>query len=91
MARAARVHDVAAETDQAEHERRNRDLDRHQWRPSVEKPNIASASPSPASAKPTPVERPAVGSRMSGMKRLASTMPSTPIGRLIRKIQRQSK
>ncbi len=60
------------------------------WRPSVEKPNIASASPSPASAKPTQSSG-GGGSRMSGMKRFASRIPSTPIGRLIRKIQRQWK
>ncbi len=59
-------------------------------RPSVEKPNIASASPSPR-ARSRRQSSGGGGSRMSGMKRFASRIPSTPIGRLIKKIQRQWK
>ena len=43
----------------------------------------------PDNAKPRPSRR-VSGPRRSGMKRSASTMPTTPIGRLIKKIQRQS-
>jgi len=52
-------------------------------------PNIRLNSPSPESKKPLKSNRPTSRSRMLSMKRSARTMPMSPIGALIQKIQRQ--
>ncbi len=57
-------------------------------RPIVSKANIALASPIPVSTKPGRSNGRTVVSRRFSMNRLTSTTPSTPIGMLMKKIQR---
>ena len=59
-------------------------------RPAVSNPNIRHASASADSTSPIPSSRPGDASRTSGTYSVTSTIPSTPMGTLMSKIQRQS-
>ena len=60
-------------------------------RAAVSRPNVRQHSATPDSTIPNTSSGPTSGSRISSMKRVVSTMPSRPIGTLMRKIQRQDR
>ena len=60
-------------------------------RPMVSKPNIRPTRPAAVRTKPSESKAGGRGSRRAGMNRVTSTRPSTAIGTLIQKIQRQWK
>ena len=60
-------------------------------RPMVSNPNMMPTRPTALRAKPARSSGGGRSSRVSGMKMVASTSPSTAIGMLIQKIQRQWK
>ena len=57
--------------------------------PATESPNASPATPAPASTMPVRSKRSRSSTRTSSMYFVASTMPISPIGTLIRKIQCQ--
>ncbi len=57
----------------------------------ISMPNIRQASAVPDSNSPSASNGVFVGSRISSMKNVTSTMPSTPIGTLMKKIHRQDR
>ena len=60
-------------------------------RPAIVIPVRKAARPGPISRNPTVSKLRTASGMMRGMKTVDSTMPSTAIGMLIQKIQRQSK